>query len=71
MFLITNGLKQEDALSPLLFNCALKYAIKRVQVNLIGGCAHDIKKNTDALVVASKNTGLEVNADKTKNMVMS
>jgi hypothetical protein len=28
---IKNGLKQEDALSPLLFNFALKYAIRRVQ----------------------------------------
>ena len=30
-----------------------------------------IKKNTEALVVASKETGLEVIADKTKYMVMS
>jgi hypothetical protein len=29
------------------------------------------KKNTEALVVANKETGLEVNADKTKYMVMS
>ena len=33
MFPIKNGLKQGDALSPLLFNFALEYAIKRVQVN--------------------------------------
>jgi len=32
MFPIMNGLKQGDALSPLLFNFALEYAIKRVQV---------------------------------------
>ena len=28
-----NGLKQGDALTPLLFNCALEYAIRRLQVN--------------------------------------
>jgi len=32
MFPIRNGLKQGDALSPLLFNFALVYAIRRVQV---------------------------------------
>jgi len=32
---------------------------------------HTIKENTEALVVASKETGLEVNADKTKYMIMS
>jgi len=30
MFPIKNGLKQEDALSPLLFNFALDFAIRRV-----------------------------------------
>ena len=35
-FPITNGLKQEDALSPMLFNFASVYAIRRVQVNQDG-----------------------------------
>jgi hypothetical protein len=33
IFPLKNGLKKGDALSPLLFNFALEYAIKRVQVN--------------------------------------
>jgi len=33
MFSIKNGLKQGDALSPLLFNCALHHAIGRAEVN--------------------------------------
>ena len=33
-------------------------------VNIMGGSIHTIKKNTDALVAASKEMGLEVNADK-------
>ena len=33
VFPIKKGLKQGDVLSPLLFNCALDYAIRRVQEN--------------------------------------
>ena len=39
-FPIRNGLKQGDALTPMLLNFALEYAIRRIQVNL-----HDLKLN--------------------------
>jgi hypothetical protein len=37
-------------------------------VNILGGRVHAIKENAQALVVASKEIGLQVNADKTKYM---
>ena len=40
-------------------------------VNMLGGSIHTVKENAEALVVTSKEIGLEVNADKTKYMVMS
>jgi len=39
--------------------------------NILGRSVHTIKKNTEALVVASKEICLEVNADETKHLVMS
>ena len=39
--------------------------------NILCRSVHTINKNTEALVIASKENGLEANADKTKYMVMS
>ena len=79
MFPIGNALKQGDALLSLLFNFAIEYSIRKVQViqdglklngthqllvyandiNILGGSIHTIKENADALIVASKETGLK------------
>jgi hypothetical protein len=40
-------------------------------VNILDGSIHTIQNNTEALVITSKEIGLEVNAEKTKYMVMS
>ena len=37
----------------------------------MGGTIYTINENAEALIVASKKTGLEVNADKTMYMIMS
>jgi hypothetical protein len=79
-------LKQDDFISPFLFNFALEYVIRRVQVNqdglklngahqahdvtTLGASVHTIKKTTGALAVASKEIGLEVNAHKSKYNVL-
>jgi len=41
------------------------------EVNIIYGSIYTIKGKTEALLVASKQIGLEVNADKTKCIVLS
>ena len=68
----------------MLFNFALEYPIRRVQVspdalklngthqllayaddvNILGGSIHTVKKNAEYLVVATKERGLEINANK-------
>jgi len=46
----------------------LVYAVDAI---ILGDSVHTRMKNTEALAFASKKTGLEVNADNTKYMVMS
>jgi hypothetical protein len=84
-FPIQNGLKQGDVLSPLLFNFALEYSIRKVEeikwthrmlvyaqdMNLLGDNIDIIKKNTETLIDASKEVGLEVNTEKTEYMLLS
>jgi len=42
-------------------------------VNILGGSVHttSVKENAEALIATSKETGLEVNVDRTKYTVMS
>jgi hypothetical protein len=40
-------------------------------VNILGEIVHTMKKNAEASVFASQNTGLELSADKTMYMVIS
>ena len=40
-------------------------------VNILGGSIHNLKENAEALVAATRETGLEVSVYKTKNMLMS
>jgi hypothetical protein len=92
-FHFQNGLKQGDALLPLLFNFALEYSIRKVQENEEGLKFNGIhehlvytdevsipgtnlnttkkKKNTKAMLEASREVGLQVNTEKTEYMIVS
>jgi hypothetical protein len=73
-FLIQNGLKQGDALLPLLFNFALEYAIRKVQEIQVGlklkgtyqllACTDDVNLLGDNIDIINKNTATLIDTSK-------
>jgi hypothetical protein len=55
----------------LKLNCADQILVYVDDINILKGSVHTIQKYKEALIVASKEAGLEVNADTTEYMVMS
>jgi len=54
----------------LKLNGTLQLLVYVDDVDLLGGRVRNIEKNTASLVVASKETALEVKVDRTKYMIM-
>jgi len=55
----------------LYFNGTHQLLVYADDVNILGGSTYVTRKNTEALMVVNKETGLLVNADKTKYMFTS
>jgi hypothetical protein len=90
-FPIQNGLKEGDALSPLLSNFTLECAGRNAQenqmgmklagtrqllayadgVNVLRDNIETIKKNSENLIDACKEVGLEINVEKRTYMLLS
>jgi len=54
----------------LKLNCTHRLLAYADDVNILGGSIHILKENAETLVAATREVGLEVNADITKYMVM-
>ena len=52
-------------------NGAYQLLVYADDANILGGSVHSVQENTEALLITSKKTGLAVNADKTKYIVVS
>jgi hypothetical protein len=51
-------------------NCTHQLLFHADYVNILGGSEHNIKEKVELLILASKELGIEVNADKTKYTVI-
>jgi sorting nexin-29 len=67
-YVIRRGQENQEGLKLYRTHQLLAYAD---DVNIMGGNLDTIKKNTDALLYASKEVGLEVNPEKSKYMLIS
>jgi len=63
--------KVQESEVGLKFNGRHQLLVYVDNVNLLSDCIITIKENTVTLVEASRNIGLEINAEKTKNMIKS
>jgi len=55
----------------LKLNGTHQFLVYADDANILGGSVHTIKKNAEALIVASKVIGLEVNADEIEYVFVS
>jgi preprotein translocase subunit YajC len=67
-YFITRVQVNQDGLK---LNGTHQFLVYADDVNILGGSVNTIKENADALIVVSKETGVEADADRSKYMVMS